>query len=139
MTKENDIFQGYGVEVTIKDPDDFLKVKETLQRIGIPSYKDDKTLFQSCHILHKRKRYVIIHFLEMFRLDGRDSNFTKEDKARRDTIAQMLDEWGLVTILPDEKKRIETEALPRARVKVIPYKERNEWKLEPKYHIGKSK
>lgn len=137
--KENDLFQGYGVEVTLPDAESFLKTKETLQRIGIPSFKEEKTLYQSAHILHKRNRYVIIHFLELFRLDGRPSTFSKEDRARRDAIALMLDEWGLVKIIPKEKERIMKEPEQHVRIKVITFKEKDDWILCPKYHIGKGK
>jgi hypothetical protein len=134
--KKEDIFLGYGVEVILPDEESFLKIRETLQRIGIPSYKEDKTLYQSCHILHKRGRYAIIHFLELFRLDGRTSNFSKEDKARRDIITQMLEDWGLLKIVETEKKRLAEEKHERVRVKVIPFKEKGEWQCVAKYMIG---
>lgn len=135
--KENDLFQGYGVRVELPDDQSFLKVKETLTRIGIPSYKDDeKTLYQSAHILHKRGFYVIIHFLELFRLDGRSSVFSKEDRARRDAIALMLEEWGLVKIVPSEKERIMKEPIQHVRIKVISFKEKDDYTLIQKYHIG---
>ena len=138
MREENDpnLFSGYGVEITLPDDQAFLKVKETLQRIGIPSYKEEKTLYQLAHILHKRGRYVIIHFLELFRLDGRSSVFSKEDKARRDAIALMLEEWGLVKILPKEKERIDKETPQHVRIKVISFQEKPDWQLIQKYHIG---
>lgn len=136
-----DVFRGVGVEVALKDPNDFLKVKETLQRIGIPSFKDNKkTLFQSCHILHKRGRYAIVHFLEMFKLDGRESNFNDDDKYRRDSIALMLDDWGLLKINETDRKRIEEEPeKTNVRIKVISFKEKPEWDLQVKYHLGQSK
>jgi hypothetical protein len=138
MKEESDpnLFSGYGVEITLPDDQAFLKVKETLQRIGIPSYKEEKTLYQSAHILHKRGRYVIIHFLELFRLDGRSSVFSKEDKSRRDAIALMLEDWGLVKIVPKEKERIEKEKKEHVRIKVISFQEKPEWTLCAKYHIG---
>ncbi len=140
MSEKEDIFHGFGVEVTLPDAESFLKCKETLTRIGIPSYKnDEKTLYQSAHILHKRNRYVIIHFLELFRLDGRSSVFSKEDKARRDAIALMLEEWGLVKILPKEKERIEKETPQHVRIKVISFQEKPDWVLVQKYHIGSKK
>lgn len=138
--KEDDLFQGYGVRIELPDSESFLKTKETLTRIGIPSFKnDEKTLYQSAHILHKRGFYVIIHFLELFRLDGRPSTFSKEDRARRDAIAMMLDEWGLVKIVPHEKERIENEKKEHVRIKVISFQEKSDWSLIPKYHVGRSK
>ena len=140
MVIKKNLFHGYGVRVELPDDQSFLKTKETLTRIGIPSYKnDEKTLFQSAHILHKRGFYVIIHFLELFRLDGRPSTFSKEDKARRDAIALMLEEWGLVKIVASEKERIMKEPEQHVRIKVISFKEKDEYSLVPKYHIGNKK
>jgi len=120
------------LEVTIKDPDDFLKVKETLTRIGVPSFKDKK-LYQSCHILHKRGRYFIVHFKELFALDGKLSSLSDEDVGRRNTIAKLLAEWGLVTII-DPSRMI--NVAPMNSVKIVPYKEKLDWTLEAKYTIG---
>jgi hypothetical protein len=120
------------LEVTIKDPDDFLKVKETLTRIGVPSFKDKK-LYQSCHILHKRGRYFIVHFKELFALDGKLSSLSDEDVGRRNTIAKLLAEWGLVTIIDPSRM---VNVAPMNSVKIVPYKEKLEWTLEAKYTIG---
>ena len=124
------------VEVTLKEQDDFLKVRETLTRIGVASKKDN-TLFQSCHILHKRGRYYIVHFKELFLLDGKQSDFTEEDVGRRNAIAHLLAEWGLLSLVYAD--RFEE---PRARIssiKIIPFREKGEWDLESKYTIGKKK
>lgn len=137
MTDKDSIFQGHGIEIILPDDDAFLKIKETLQRIGIPSYKDGKTLYQSCHILHKRGRYAIVHFLEMFLLDGRKSTFSDEDRARRDMITLMLEEWGLLKIVISEKEKLIADQLPRVRVKVIPHRDRDSWVLRSKYSVGK--
>jgi hypothetical protein len=124
------------VEVRIKDDDDFLKIRETLTRIGVASRKD-KTIYQSCHILHKQGRYYIVHFKELFALDGKPSNFGDEDKGRRNTIANLIAEWGLVELV-DKNKSAEPVA-PLSQVKVLPHKEKNEWNLVAKYNIGKKK
>lgn len=126
------------VEVTLPSPDEFLKVKETLTRIGVASRKD-KTLFQSCHILHKQGRYYIVHFKELFLLDGKASQtlFDESDKARRNTIANMLAEWGLV-VLSDPQKSASPVA-PAAQVTILPFREKSEWKLVAKYEIGKKR
>lgn len=123
------------VWVKLKHPDDFLKVRETLTRIGVAS-KKTKTLYQSCHILHKRGRYAIVHFKELFLLDGKPSLFSDEDKARRNTITNLLVEWGLVE-LENEQSTIEPVA-PVAQIKIISHKEKDEWELVPKYNIGNS-
>ena len=130
---EEDIFRGVGVEVNLKNQDDFLKVRETLTRIGIAS-KKEKKLFQSCHILHKRGRYVILSFKELFKLDGKESNFTESDLARRNTIAKLLNDWGLVEIL--ELEEVEEPTIPISQIKIIPHKEKNEWELIAKYQVG---
>jgi hypothetical protein len=122
------------VEVTITNDDDFLKIRETLTRIGVASRKD-KTIYQSCHILHKQGRYYIVHFKELFALDGKPSNFGDEDRARRNTISNLLSEWGLVKLV-DENKTSELTA-PLSQIKVLPHKEKNEWNLVAKYNIGK--
>ena len=120
------------LEVTLNEPDDFLKVRETLTRIGVASRKDNK-LFQSCHILHKQGRYFIVHFKELFLLDGKKSNLEENDIARRNTIAQLMSDWGLISI--DDKKRASPLA-PMRQIKIIPFKEKNKWELCPKYNIG---
>lgn len=130
---EEDIFRGVGVEVNLKNQDDFLKVRETLTRIGIAS-KKEKKLFQSCHILHKRGRYVILSFKELFKLDGKESNFTESDLARRNTIAKLLHDWGLVEIL--ELEEVEEPTIPISQIKIIPHKEKNQWELVAKYQVG---
>ena len=121
------------LEVTIKQPDDFLKVRETLTRIGVASRKDKK-LFQSCHILHKQGRYFIVHFKELFALDGKHSNLSDNDIERRNTIAQLLSDWGLISIInPDNAKN----KAPLSQIKVISFKDKGNWSLETKYNIGK--
>ena len=121
------------LEVTIKQPDDFLKVRETLTRIGVASRKD-KTLFQSCHILHKQGKYYITHFKELFALDGKNSTLTENDIQRRNTIALLLQDWNLIDVV--NTSLVENKA-PLSQIKVLPFKEKNEWTLEPKYNIGK--
>ena len=129
-----DIFEGLGVEVNLKTEEDFLKVKETLTRIGVSSKKENK-LYQSCHILHKRGRYAIMHFKEMFILDGLDSDMSTDDLGRRNTIVKLLTEWGLINpINPDKYKEPQ---LSLARLKIIPHKDKSSWDLIPKYNIGK--
>lgn len=122
------------VEIKLEEPDDFLKVRETLSRIGLDPRRD-KTLYQSCHILHKQGRYYVVHFKELFLLDNKPSDFTEEDLARRNTIANLLAEWGLVTLLDPEKSRSPT--VPISQVKIIPFREKSEWRLITKYTIGK--
>jgi hypothetical protein len=122
------------LEVGLKEPDDFLKVRETLSRIGVASRKN-KTLFQSCHILHKQGKYYIVHFKELFALDGKDTNISENDIARRNTIANLLTDWGLVKVVSESS----VEAAPLSQIKVISFKEKNEWSLETKYNIGKKK
>ena len=121
------------VEVTLKQPDDFLKVKETLTRIGVASKKSN-TLFQSCHILHKQGKYYIVHFKELFALDGKPSDFSEEDQSRRNTIANLLEEWELVDIVNPEKV---ANAGSLSTIKVIPFNQKSEWELVAKYNIGK--
>jgi len=123
------------VEVTLKQPDDFLKIRETLTRIGVASRKEKK-LFQSCHILHKKGRYYIVHFKELFALDGKHANLTINDVQRRNRITKLLSDWGLVGIVADEQ--IEDIA-PLNQIKVIAFKDKGEWILESKYNIGKKK
>ena len=119
------------LEITLNEPDDFLKVKETLTRIGIAS-KKEKKLYQSCHILHKQGRYFIVHFKELFLLDGKISNFDKNDMQRRNTIATLLSDWGLITFAKIE----DLSCSPMNQIKIISYKEKPEWELTPKYNIG---
>ena len=121
------------VEVSLSEPDDFLKVRETLTRIGVASRKERK-LYQSCHILHKQGRYYIVHFKELFALDGKKTNLTNNDVQRRNRIAQLLSDWGLVTII--EKTSVEDIA-PLNQIKVLAYKDKSDWILEQKYNIGK--
>lgn len=131
--ENDDIFSGLGVEIKLKNKEDFLKVKETLTRLGVSS-KKEKKLYQSCHILHKRGRYAIMHFKEMFILDNLESDISREDVQRRNTIVKLLVDWGLVEVLDDERY---ADQLSLARIKILPYKEKNEWELIPKYHVGK--
>ena len=123
------------LEVTIKQPDDFLKVRETLTRIGVASRKDQK-LFQSCHILHKQGRYFIVHFKELFLLDGKPSNLIENDVQRRNTIATLLADWGLINLVEPNAAK---DLAPLRQIKVIPFKEKSQWELCPKYNIGNSK
>ena len=123
------------VEINLKEPDDFLKVRETLTRIGVASRKEKK-LYQSCHILHKQGRYFIVHFKELFALDGKRANITVNDVQRRNRIIQLLLDWGLVSIVETEKV---LDIAPLNQIKVLAYKEKNEWVLETKYNIGKRK
>lgn len=133
MTDKEDIFRGIGVEITLKDPSDFLKVKETLTRIGFASKKEN-TLYQSCHILHKRGRYAIVHFKELFLLDGKKTDITENDIGRRNTITRLLADWGLITVI--DPKKIETPTVTMNQIKVVPYREKSNWTLQPKYAIG---
>ena len=121
------------VEVKLKEPDDFLKVRGTLTRIGIASRKE-KTLFQSCHILHKQGKYYIVHFKELFALDGKTTNFTENDQARRNSIANLLAEWELVELVETDKSAEPT--VPLSQLKILSLKEKDEWNLTPKYNIG---
>ena len=121
------------LEVTIKQPDDFLKIRETLTRIGVASRKD-KTLYQSCHILHKQGKYYIVHFKELFALDGKKSTLVENDIQRRNTITLLLQDWNLIDIVDTSK--VENKA-PLSQIKVLPFKEKNDWNLTAKYNIGK--
>ena len=121
------------LEVTLNQPDDFLKIRETLSRIGVASRKD-KTLFQSCHILHKQGKYYIVHFKELFALDGKKATLVENDIQRRNTIAILLQDWNLIDIV--DKTRVENKA-PLSQIKVLPFKEKKEWTLSAKYNIGK--
>ena len=122
------------VEVTLEHEDDFLKVRETLTRIGVSSRKE-KVLYQSCHILHKQGKYYIVHFKELFALDGKPSNISENDIQRRNAIANLLEEWGLVKIL--NPKILEDNLAPIHQIKIIAFKEKDDWELIPKYNIGK--
>ena len=121
------------VEVKLNEPADFLKVRETLTRIGIASRKE-KTLFQSCHILHKQGKYYIVHFKELFALDGKTTNFTENDTARRNSIANLLSEWELISLVDSDKSAEPT--VPLSQLKILSFKEKDEWDLTPKYNIG---
>ena len=124
------------VEITFPEKDDFLKIRETLSRIGVASRKDNE-LFQSCHILHKRGKYYIVHFKELFMLDGKINNFSDEDKARRNTIVKLLEEWGLIKTM--SASIADEPAAPLSQIKILPYKEKDQWELVAKYSIGKKK
>ena len=123
------------IEVRLKQPDDFLKVRETLTRIGVASRNENK-LYQSCHILHKQGRYYIVHFKELFLLDGKESNFSDNDVQRRNKITKLLSDWGLVEIV---NETLVEDASSISQIKIIPYKEKGEWELVPKYSIGSKK
>ena len=124
------------VEVTLPDPDNFLKVRETLSRIGVAS-KKDKTLYQSCHILHKQGKYYIVHFKQLFLLDRKPSDFTEDDKSRLNTIANLLHEWELVDLVSEQKSS--EPVAPLSQIKIISHKEKNDWNLVAKYNIGKKR
>ena len=123
------------IEITLNEPDDFLKVRETLTRIGVASRKEKK-IYQSCHILHKQGRYYIVHFKELFALDGKHANLTQNDVQRRNRIIQLLCDWGLVTVITPEKV---TDIAPLNQIKVLSYKDKGDWILETKYNIGAKK
>ena len=139
MSDQDDFFNieydgYYPLEIMLEDPENFLKVKETLSRIGVASKKDN-TLYQSCHILHKQGRYFITHFKELFSLDGKEADFTENDIARRNTIGKLLQEWGLIKIKNDD----DLVTCSMSQVKIISYKDKKEWNLVPKYNIGKKR
>ena len=135
------LFRGYGVEIELPDPESFLKIKETLTRIGISS-KKDKILYQSCHILHKKdrstedekSRYAIMHFKEMFILDGKSNTLDEDDIARRNTIVNLLEEWGLMKVV--NPKQTEDPVAPLSKIKILPHKEKASWSLQSKYTVG---
>jgi hypothetical protein len=131
----SDIFSGVGVEVTLSKPDDFLKVRETLTRIGVAAKKEN-VLYQSAHILHKQGKYVILHFKELFALDGKPTDIIDNDLARRNTITNLLAEWGLVTIVDPEKTKLPTPA-PLSQIKIISFADKKNFTLVTKYSIGK--
>ena len=133
MSDEISWSQDMMLEVTLKEPDDFLKVRETLTRIGVASRKERK-LYQSCHILHKRCKYYIVHFKELFALDGKPTNITSNDVQRRNRIAKLLSDWGLIEISTEV-----TDLAPLNQIKVLSFKDKGEWTLESKYNIGKKK
>ena len=120
------------LEISFNENDDFLKIRETLTRIGVASRKD-RTLYQSCHILHKRGKYYLVHFKELFLLDGKDSSFVESDIGRRNAIAKLLEEWGLLKVISNNHQ---DPIAPMSQIKVLPYREKNEWDLVPKYNIG---
>jgi len=132
-----DIFLGYGVEVILREKDDFLKIRETLTRIGVAS-KKDRILYQSCHILHKRGHYAIVHFKELFALDGKPTDISENDLSRRNAIAKLLQDWDLVKVV--NIKQIE-EPVPifLSQIKILSHKEKDDWELVPKYNIGSKK
>lgn len=127
----DDLFKGYGVEITLDDPEDFLKIKETLTRIGVAS-KKTRTLYQSCHVLHKKGRYAIVHFKELFALDGKLTDISENDVGRRNTIAKLLADWGLVTLVD----KVESPLADISTIKIISFKDKSNWILESKYTIG---
>jgi len=126
------------IEVTLREQEDFLKVRETLTRIGVASRKD-KSLYQSCHILHKQGKYYIVHFKELFALDGKPTDFTTEDIGRRNTITNLLAEWNLVSIVESNINSTSQPVTPLSQIKIISHKEKDEWNLIAKYNIGKKK
>ena len=135
MVEDNNLVQwnqDMMLEITLAEPDDFLKVRETLTRIGVASRRDN-TLFQSCHILHKQGRYFIVHFKELFLLDGKKSNLEETDVQRRNTIATLLSDWGLVGIV---NKEVSRDCAPMRTIKIISFKDKSNWNLQPKYNIG---
>lgn len=131
----NDLVNDF-IEITLKEPENFLKIKETLTRIGVSSRKDN-TLFQSCHILHKRGKYYLVHFKELFLLDGKSANFSDDDIGRRNTIANLLEEWDLIEIVNKDKSS--DPVAPLFQIKIIPFKDKGKWNLEAKYNIGNKK
>lgn len=132
----NNLFTGVDslIEVELTDPQNFLKIKETLTRIGVAS-KTEKSIYQSCHILHKKGKYYIVHFKELYGLDGHNTTFTMEDLSRRNTIANLLEDWGLINIV--DQNKTEEPVAPMSKIKIIKFEEKNDWKLIPKYSIGK--
>jgi hypothetical protein len=133
---EKDLFRGVGIEIRLPEPDNFLKIKETLTRVGIASRKEKK-LYQSCHILHKQGRYAILHFKELFILDGKENNFTDEDAGRRNTIVNLLEEWGLIEVV--DQSKTQDPVAPLSQIKILSHKEKGDWELAAKYQIGRKK
>jgi hypothetical protein len=134
IMEQNNLLVESLLEVTLQKEDDFLKIKETLTRIGVSS-KKEKKLYQSCHILHKKGKYYIVHFKELFLLDGLESDISETDIGRRNTVAKLLEEWGLLSVV--DKEKMNAIITPLNQIKILPHKEKNEWQLVPKYHIGK--
>lgn len=132
--EQNNLLVESLLEVNLQKEDDFLKIKETLTRIGVSS-KKEKKLYQSCHILHKKGKYYIVHFKELFLLDGLESDISETDIGRRNTVAKLLEEWGLLSVV--DKEKMNAIITPLNQIKILPHKEKNEWQLVPKYHIGK--
>jgi len=132
MPDANDIFRGVGIEIELPDADSFLKVMETLTRIGVASRKE-KHLYQSCHLLHKRGRYAILHFKELFQLDGKSTNFSADDLARRNKITALLEEWNLIKV--KDRTKLEPQA-PMSFIKILNFEEKKSWVLSPKYQVG---
>lgn len=138
-TDEIDLFKGVGILVSLQNADDFLKVKETLTRIGVSS-KKDKTLYQSCHILHKQGQYAIVHFKELFKLDGKQTDLSDKDLYRRNSITKLLSEWNLLTVLESGfSDWSDDQFVPIQEIKILSFKEKEEWKLVAKYNIGKKR
>ena len=133
LMDEQEVIVADLVEITFPEKDDFLKIRETLSRIGVASRKD-KELFQSCHILHKRGKYYIVHFKELFKLDGKPTNIDENDIGRRNTIVSLLEQWKLLSLVDEDK--IKTPTAPLSQIKIIPFREKPEWKLTTKYSIG---
>ncbi len=131
----HDVFSGLGIQIKFDEYNDFLKIKETLTRIGVES-KRNNSLYQSCHILHKKGYYAILHFKELFKLDGKFSDITSTDLQRRNTIAKLLNEWGLIDVIDEQIFYNDNEFLPMNKVKIISFKDKNKWNLESKYTIG---
>ena len=140
MKEDNiDLFKGVGILVSLQNPDDFLKIKETLTRIGVSS-KKDKTLYQSCHILHKQGQYAIVHFKELFKLDGKQTDLSDKDLHRRNSIAKLLAEWNLLTVAESGfSDWVDDQFVPIQEIKILSFKEKPDWKLVAKYNIGKKK
>lgn len=134
IMEQNNLLVESLLEVNLQKEDDFLKIKETLTRIGVSS-KKEKKLYQSCHILHKKGKYYIVHFKELFLLDGLESDISETDIGRRNTVAKLLEEWGLLSVV--DKEKMNAIITPLNQIKILPHKEKNEWQLVPKYHIGK--
>ena len=130
-----DVFNGLGVPIEFSEYNDFLKIKETLTRIGVES-KRNKSLYQSCHILHKRGYYAILHFKELFKLDHKPADLTEDDIARRNTIVKLLNEWSLVDVVDDQNFFSDSQFIPMSKIKIIPFKDKTKWNLESKYTIG---
>lgn len=138
---DNDVFDGYGIRIKLSDPEKFLIVAETLTRIGMSSKTEDGNLrlSQTCHLLHKRGQYAILHFKELYELDGRDSTIDKRDLKRRDLIAKLLESWGLVELVDEVEVDSGRSVMPKLRLRVLKHSEVADWELKPMYHLGKNK